>query len=110
MGAVPAQAAEWRSLTVKPKLESETDRHWILAENAFKEKDVDSAIKHYVSALTVQPMWPTGWFNLAMIYGELKKYPEAIDCMKHYLELVPNAGDARAANEQMIIWEDKAKR
>jgi hypothetical protein len=29
--------------------------------------------------------------------------------MKHYLELVPDAPDAKDARTQLIIWEDKAK-
>jgi hypothetical protein len=29
--------------------------------------------------------------------------------MNHYLELVPDAPDAKDAREQMIIWEDKAR-
>jgi hypothetical protein len=30
--------------------------------------------------------------------------------MKHYLEPVPDAPDAKYPRVQMIIWEDKAKR
>jgi len=36
-------------------------------------------------------------------------YADATDRMKHYLELAPDAPDAKDAREQMIIWEDKAK-
>jgi len=43
-----------------------------------------------------------------MIHGELKEYADAADCMKHYLELVPDAPDANDARNQMFIWEDKA--
>jgi tetratricopeptide (TPR) repeat protein len=103
------KTAAWRALPTKPPLGPEADRHWILAENAFKEKNFASAVEHYESALEIQPMWPTGWFNLAMIYAEQNNYADATDCMKHYLELTPDAPDARSAREQMIIWEDKAK-
>jgi regulator of sirC expression with transglutaminase-like and TPR domain len=44
-----------------------------------------------------------------MIYAAQNNYTDALDAMKHYLELVPDAPDAQAAREQMIIWEDKAK-
>jgi regulator of sirC expression with transglutaminase-like and TPR domain len=57
----------------------------------------------------VQPTWPNGWWNLALIYADQRHYPDAVDCMKHYLELVPDAPDAKEAREQMIIWEDRAK-
>jgi tetratricopeptide (TPR) repeat protein len=103
------KAAAWRALPAKPALDSQADRHWVLAENAVKEKNLDSAIEHYQEALAIQPMWPTGWFDLAMVYGEQNSYDDASDAMKHYLELVPNASDAKAARDQIIIWEDKAK-
>ncbi|MGO9087376.1 MAG: hypothetical protein ACLP6G_07250 [Terriglobales bacterium] len=101
-------AAAWRALPTKPPLGPEADREWILAENALEEKNTDSAIAHYGAALAIQQTWPTGWFNLAVIYGEQNKYADAAWCMKHYLELAPDAPDARSAREQIIIWEDKA--
>jgi tetratricopeptide (TPR) repeat protein len=103
------KAAAWRALPVKPPLNAETDRHRILAENALKEKSMDSAIEHYESALDIQPTWPAGWFNLALLYAEQRNYADATDAMKHYLELVPDASDAQQARDQIVIWEDKAK-
>ena len=107
--AFSAAAKAWRENPVKTPLSPEADRARILAENALKEKNLDSAIEHYESGLEVQPMWPAGWFNLAIIYAEQNNYADATDRMKHYLELAPDAPDAKDAREQMIIWEDKAK-
>jgi tetratricopeptide (TPR) repeat protein len=107
--AFRAAAQAWRENPVKPPLSPEADRHRILAENAIKEKDLASAVEHYESALEVQPMWAAGWFNLAIIYAEQNNYADATDRMKHYLELAPDAPDAKDAREQMVIWEDKAK-
>jgi len=106
--AFSAAAKAWRENPGKPPLSPEAERQRILAENAFQEKNLGSAIEHYESALEIQPMWPEGWFNLALMYAELKNYADATDRMKHYLELVPDAPDARDARTQMIIWEDKA--
>jgi regulator of sirC expression with transglutaminase-like and TPR domain len=106
--AFSAAARAWRENPAKPSPSREADQHRVLAENAFREKNLDSAIEHYESALEIQPMWPEGWFNLALIYSELKNYADATDRMKHYLELVPDAPDANDARTQMIIWEDKA--
>ena len=108
--AFSAAAKAWRENPVKPPLSPEADRARILAENALKEKNLDSAVEHYESGLEVQPMWPAGWFNLAIIYAEQNNYTDATDRMRHYLELAPDAPDAKDAREQMIIWEDKAKR
>jgi len=102
-------AKAWRANPAKPPLSPEADRHRLLAENAIREQDLDSAVEHYESALEIQPMWPAGWFNLAVIYAEQKNYADASDCMKHYLELVPDAPDAKDARDQMIIWEDRAR-
>ena len=107
--AFSAAAKSWRENPVKPPLSPEADREWILAENAVKEKNLDSAAEHYEAALEIQPMWPTGWFDLAMIYAEQKNFADAADAMKHYLELTPDAPDAKDARTQMIIWEDKVK-
>jgi tetratricopeptide (TPR) repeat protein len=103
-----AAAKAWRENPAKPPLSPEAERQRILAENAISEKNFDSAVEHYESALEVQPMWPAGWFNLALIYAEQNNYADATDRMKHYLELVPDAPDANDARTQMIIWEDKA--
>jgi hypothetical protein len=103
-------AKAWRDNPAKPPLGSEAERHRILAEDAIKERNLDVAIEHYERGLEVQPMWPEGWFNLALIYGEQNNYADASDRMKHYLELAPDAPDAKSAREQLIIWEDKARR
>lgn len=103
-----AAAQVWRDNPTKPPLSPEADRHRILAENAIQEKDIASAIAHFESALELQPMWPAGWFNLAIIYAEQKNYADAIDRMKHYIELAPEAPDANDVRTQMIIWQDKA--
>jgi hypothetical protein len=103
-----AAAKAWRENPAKPPLSPEADRHNILAENAIQEKDIDSAIEHYESAVEVQPMWPAFWFNLGMLYASKNDFAQAADRMKHYLELAPDAPDAQAAHTNIIIWEDKA--
>jgi hypothetical protein len=54
-------------------------------------------------------MWPEGHFNAAVIYGELRD-EKAVWHMRDYLELVPNAPDAQAASDQIIIWQDELAR
>lgn len=105
-----AAAKAWRENPAKPPLGPEADRHRILAENAIQEKNIDSAVEHYQNAVEVQPMWPEGWFNLALLYAEQNEFAEAADRMKHYLALAPDAPDAQDARAKMIIWEDKAGR
>ena len=45
------------------------------------------------------------YFNTAMIYGELKKYLQAISHMKTYLNLAPEAPNVRATQDQIYKWE-----
>jgi len=104
-----AAAKAWRENPNKPPLNAEADEHWVLAENAVKERNLDEAVQNYEAALEIQPMWPTGWYDLAMIYGEQKQYADAAGAMRRYLELVPEASDAKAARDQLIIWDNKAK-
>lgn len=104
-----AMAKTWREAAVKPALTDEADRHRILAENAIAEKNPQSALNHYESGLESDPLWPQGWYNAAVLSAELKNYDDAADDMRHYLEMMPDAPDAKAAREQMIIWQDKAQ-
>jgi hypothetical protein len=43
-----------------------------------------------------------------MIAAELGSYAEAVERMQADLELVPDASDAQAARDQIVIWRDKA--
>jgi tetratricopeptide (TPR) repeat protein len=101
------KAAAWRAGGAKVELPQDADDHRILAEAAYKEKNVDRAISHYEAALKIYPTWPEGQFNLALLCGENSDYSCAAGHMQAYLELVPDAPDARAAREKLVVWRDK---
>lgn len=108
--AFKPKAAAWRQLAVKPEIPEEALRHQVLAEYAYKQKDVPKAIAEYTEALRIFPYWPAGQNNLAFLAGEVGTRPGynlAIHHMKMYLELAPNAPDAQAAQDSIFIWEDK---
>jgi tetratricopeptide (TPR) repeat protein len=100
----------WRGLQQKPAMPEEARRHKVLAENAYREKNLDKATTEYIDALDVYPCWPEGQFNVALMLGETGYYPMAVSRMKRYLELVPDAADAAAAKDKIIIWQDKIGR
>lgn len=106
----PAKAEAWRAANPKPPLSEAGNKHRILAESAFREKDVERAIEHFEAALESDPTWPEGNFNVALLLGEAGAYRHAARYMKRYLLLVPDGKDAKAANEKIVIWEDKANR
>lgn len=107
IAAFKTTADAWRNAGSRIELPEEADRHRILAENAFSEKDVDRALKHFKTAIEIYPTWPQGQFNLAVLCGETKDYECAYVHMKEYLLLVPDAPDARTAYEKTVVWEDK---
>lgn len=85
----------------------EARRFKVQAEAAVEKKDFARAAEHYKKALELAPWWPEGWYNRALILGELGHSRSAIDSMRRYLALRPDAPDARAAQDQIYKWEDQ---
>jgi tetratricopeptide (TPR) repeat protein len=104
------RAKAWLALAQKPALPEEVQRCRIMAEDTFKnDKDFEKALKYYDKGLAIDPLWPDGQLNAAIIAGELHHYAEAASHMKRYLELVPNAPNASGAREKLYLWEGKAE-
>jgi hypothetical protein len=103
------QAKSYRDAPVKPVPGEDVRRYRVQAEVAVNEKRFQDAANLYARALYIAPWWPEGHFNAALILGDLRQYDKAIDHMTKYLALVPNAADARAAQDKIYAWEgDKA--
>jgi tetratricopeptide (TPR) repeat protein len=103
------RAAAWRALAAKPPIPEQVREQRLLAEDAFKEKKLEESLDHYESGLELDPTWEQGYFNAALIAAELGFYPEAVEQMQAYLELVPDAPDSQSARDQIVIWQYKAK-
>jgi tetratricopeptide (TPR) repeat protein len=103
------KAARWRALAAKPAISEEVRKHRLLAENAVKERQFDAAIEEYEAGLEIDPLWPEGHFNSALLSAELGYYSWAIRHMRCYLELVPEAPDAQSARDQIVIWLSKTE-
>lgn len=109
--AFESQATSYRDAQVKPVPGEDVRRYRVQAEAAVSERRYQDAAGLYTKALYIAPWWPEGHFNAALIFGELHQYGKAIDHMQKYLALVPNAPDARAAQDRIYVWEsDKAAR
>lgn len=109
ISAFRARVQQWRTDPAQRSAPPGLDRHRLLAEDAIRGKDFIRALQHYGDGLRQYEFWPEGWFNSALLYGELGEFGAASDCMKHYLELEPNAPDAQAARDKLVIWEEKAR-
>ena len=103
------RAAAWRALATKPPIPEEVNVQRLMAEDAVKGKKPDEALNYYEGGIELYPTWPEGNFNAALIAGELGYYADAIEHMQAYLELVPNAADAQAARDKILIWQVKSK-
>jgi len=108
LAAFEQRTAAWRAMPTKLAISEEVYKDRLLAEDAFKNKDLDSAIRYYEAGVAADPTWAQGWYNAALLYAELKNYSRAADRMKHYLILMPDAPDAQAAKDNAILWEAKA--
>ena len=104
-----ARAAAWRALATKPPIPDEVRVQRMMAEDAFKANKPDEALHYYETGVLLYPTWPEGNFNAALISGDLSYYDAAIEHMQAYLELVPDAADAQAARDKILIWQNKAK-
>ena len=100
--------ANYLAANPKPSLPEEARKFKVQAEFAVQEKQFDRAVELYGKALEIAPWWPQGHFNRAIILGELKKYRKAMLEMKRYLQLAPDASDARAAQDKVYQWESAA--
>jgi tetratricopeptide (TPR) repeat protein len=101
-------AAAWRALATKPPLPEEARVQLIMAEEAIKDKKPDLALIYYEKGLGAVPTWPEGWYNAALLDGELGFYDDAVDHMHCYLDLLPNAPDEQAVRDQIAVWKYKA--
>jgi len=100
------KAKVWQTLSPKPALPEEARRFRVLADDAVQNKEFEKAADFYEQGLTIDPMWPAGQFNAAMIYKELHFYAMAVMHMKRYLALKPE--DTEKYRDQIYIWEERA--
>lgn len=108
--AFQQQVAAWRAAGSKVSPPEEAQRHFVLAQEAYQEKDVGRQAEELAAALNIYPTWPDRQSDFAVLLGELNRYSEAIQHMQMYLELSPDAPDAQRAKQQIWIWQDKVDR
>jgi hypothetical protein len=99
-------AAQYRALETKPQM-SEEQRKLVVQANALTEKkQFFNAREKYLAALALDPTsYPGAYFNLALLEAQMNLPFSAIAYMKQYLLLVPDAKDARSAQDKIYEWE-----
>lgn len=99
-------ADKYRALVTKPAM-SEEQRKFVVQANALnQQKQYERAIELYKKAIeSDQTAYPEAYSNLALLSAQIKSYNAAIYYMKKYLMLVPDAKDARSAQDKIYEWE-----
>jgi hypothetical protein len=100
-----AIAVDYRAANPKPVISEDVRRYEIMADADIRAKRNDDATNAYEAGLKLAPWWPEGHFNIALVLGKMGSYGEAIRHMKNYLALVPDAPDARAAQDKIYVWQ-----
>ncbi len=103
-------AETYRQASVKPVPGEDIRRFQIQAETVVRSKRFQDAADLYEDALTVAPWWPAGHFNRALVLSEIGDFKAAVREMKRYLSLVPDAPNARAAQDKIYDWEGRMQR
>ena len=107
--AFSAGAQAWLMATSRSEMPDDVRTFKLVAEDAFKRKDFTAALDAYGKALDMFPMWPEGQYNAALLAAETEDYELAAQHMRRYLVLAPDAKDASAAKDKLLLWQHKAK-
>lgn len=91
----------------KPELPELARKYMVQANNATEEKKYNDAIKLIDKALSIAPYYALAYFNRALLKETLTDYNGAIADTKKYLELNPDASNARVAQDKIYEWEGK---
>ena len=103
----------YRIMSMDPRLSElpeEARKYALRGDVMTEEGEFEGAVKEYRKAVQTAPYIAKLYFNTAMVYGELKRYPQAIRNMKTYILLAPKAPNARAAQDQTYKWEFKMEK
>lgn len=99
----------YRKCPAKPELPEAARRYRVMAETTIRERGYKEAVELLDKALLIAPWWPAGHYNRARILAGIERYPEAVQGMKWYLRIVPDAPNARAVQDKIYEWEAKRK-
>lgn len=100
----------YRNSSTKPTLSEDVRRYKVQAEGEIRDKKYEDAADLYEEALNIAPWWPEGHYNRALVLAEVGEFDLAIQEMKRYILLEPDAPNARAARDKIYLWERKVEK
>ncbi|MBS3908001.1 MAG: tetratricopeptide repeat protein [Syntrophaceae bacterium] len=77
------------------------DRGMAAVEMAKTPADYEKAIQEFERAAQLAPQWPDVYYNLGLVQEKAEKYNDAVENLKQYLRLAPDAGDAEAVKSHI---------
>lgn len=94
-----------RALPIKPALPEEVRRMLVQADALAKRDEGARALPLLEKAKRQAPWFPPVHYNLAIMNAMNKNFGGAIAAMTAYLEIAPDAPDARQAKDKIYEWE-----
>jgi len=72
------------------------------------KKKYNDAYRYYEKVIGINMVsYPAAYYNMALLNVQMNDYKNAILNMQKYLLIVPDAPDARAAQDKIYEWEIK---
>jgi hypothetical protein len=102
-----AAVAPFQAGQLGPEVPESVRARKVAAEVAVRERNLWRAVEEFEAGLAIAPWWPQGIYNVALVYAELGIYPRAIGYMRRYLTLLPQAPNARQAQDKIYEWQAK---
>ncbi len=88
-----------------PKMPDDARKYMLRGEALLGDNDFEGSLNEYMKAMKFAPYSSKVYYNIAVVYGQLKNYTKAIEYMEQYIKLAPNAADSQAAKDQITKWE-----
>jgi tetratricopeptide (TPR) repeat protein len=89
----------------------EDSRKYVLrAEVLVDEKKPGEALEQFASARALAPFFAQTYYNMAVLSASTGRFKEAVGLMRAYLDLAPDAKNAREATDLIYKWEFQIER
>lgn len=93
----------------KPEIPEAARKYMVQATSATTAKNYPGAIILWNKVLAIAPYYPIAYFDKALLYENIGDFRSSIENMNKYIELYPDAKDARGAKDKIYEWEGKVK-
>ncbi|MBA4419295.1 MAG: hypothetical protein C0392_15535 [Syntrophus sp. (in: bacteria)] len=96
--------------TVSEEARRHLDRGQMAIEMAKTDGDLSDAIKEFQKAAELAPSWPEPCYSLGMAQNKMERFDDALKNLTRYLQLAPNARNAKEVKQLINKIEYKKER